>query len=914
MLHQREFDHVISRLAKWNGRGTFWLNIDAAEGAGKRRFARNMASQIENARLIFEFDFAISAFDKHFTIAGLFKYLVQRFPNEFTAYQNRQSLPLIKMISNVLERPSDAAWMENLLADFLRDLGKENASICILHGLRSAQSKEARSLIRILQESKNLPVLIITTATSSNDALHAELSTDTFSLNKLSVKETEMLLVDELEMNNITARLITNFVHIKSDGNERKIRCMVEAFYHSLYTKDPVSLVTSGELQNIQASSSLEDIFQSLFQHAGNGITELVAFLSRMEDPFPEEEFDLLAEHLNIDALEIDKLFHNELIVREAFFDQRFVNIRWQKLRQFLRHQTAISELRKPLEYFGPEAASRAMALPYQVSDQLFDVGKSSESLAYALREARRFRETGQTNRALERYGFLRRNLFRDPDSDIDMRDILRESGELQRQLGLFENAFESFRELREKLHRDFPTEWVYATLNMADVLIEMDGYSEARYLLQDIKIKAFTQPEAQALASLLSGKVERYSGNSAYAIRHYEKAASHMPKIGDEALSYRIYETLLRCYSEENREKDIVALTEKARSVFHSDKKYYVLSRLEEVRRLLHKNKYAEALPEVILLYRNHRTSDSSTRLQLKLYLAEIYAYLGKWYLSRSHLLDLLQTPLLLTSRQITLSLLFKVGIVEKELAHYGNALQYLSDAASLAAELEQHSEKYLIHSHLGHIHMLVRSFVRAGELLNGAHAWAKEHSEEELLLQTSLFLASYEMQHARLDQAKSYLFNAKAYVNLLDHSLDKLNYIFYLVCYHLEANDLEKAGDVVGFWEEQCAGIAKFENLALWLTGRVAMKKGNLEKAEPKLNEAFERSHNFRLPHFEFLVVRDLAALAKEQGNATLLEQRIAQAHEAFEKLLNAVGDDILRQQLEESREYDMLLGLSL
>jgi|GEM_PF-5996429 len=907
MLHEREFEQIKGILSQRDANKAIVIQIQAPSGYNSYPLIDKIIRSNSDFQLLFSYNYTIQSRLRTFSLPYVMNVLLSSSPGKFLNYTETLPKSLQKIVQETSISPEKSAILRNVISDYLRYLAADSVLCFNLQGLQPAP--ETNSFISLLESLHDIPMVIFNSV-KDEVSLESDLPVQPVQMKRLSVIETERLLAEDLQMNSITARLITNFVHIKSDGNERKIRCMVEAYYQSLFHKDPMSLVTSGELQQIQASASLEEIFKTLLERFGSDVVGLLAMIAKMDDPLPKSDFQEICTMLKVSSDDVSLLFKT-LLLRD---ENEYIHMDWPELRVYLKRNTPIDHTLKPLQYFNGELLEELRGFNFQISDQLFDIGNKPMAINFAYREARGFRVSRQPERALERFSFIKRNLAREPEQVELLRSVLRESGELQRERGLFEVAFESFRELRELLHRDFPEEWVAVTLQMADVLIEMDAYSEARYLLQEIKIKNIAGPNEKALAGLLYGKVERYCGNPGYAIRHYEEAAVLLPEIADERLSWRVYDTLIRCYEEENRQDKLQQLIERSNELFENNGRYYLRARLDHLRRLLKTEKYTAALPEVIALYRGYRNLDATAHKQLKLYLSEIYAFLGKWYLSRSHLLQLLKMPLLMTGTANRLQLLFNLGIVEKELARYGPAMQNLTEAGELALEIGQEGEYQRIMAHLGHAHMLVRGFVRAGELLNASHRWAKEQHDEELLLQTSLFLASYEMQHARLDSAMTYLSKGKSFVNLLDHSLEKLNYIYYLVSFHLEANDLEKAGDIVGFWEEQCRGIAKFENLALWLSGRVAMKKSRLEKAEPKLNEALDRAQRFKLPHLEFLVVRDLAALAKEQGDAENLGKFIKMAHQSFEKLLDAVGDPILRQQLEESREYDMLLNLSL
>jgi len=295
-----------------------------------------------------------------------------------------------------------------------------------------------------------------------------------------------------------------------------------------------------------------------------------------------------------------------------------------------------------------------------------------------------------------------------------------------------------------------------------------------------------------------------------------------------------------------------------------------------------------------------------------VRLYLAEIYGYFGKWHLARSYLRKIYQTPVLLAHPRSQVQVMTTLGIVEKELGHYGAALELLQQAQAASDRYRLSREKYQIKAHLGHIFLLVHGLMRARDNLSETLAWAESNQDESLRIQAALFLASYHMVQGRLDSARSYLQKAKVAINLLNNPIDRLNYLYYEVMYYLKTGELEKARETAETWEKDTRGIVKYENLAHWLSGKVLLQLGNLAAAEKKLLAAWQRSHRYRLPYLNFQVSRDLEAWARAANEPRRAEHYHRQARAAFNQLLAGVNDEILQRQIEESREYEGFLGL--
>ncbi len=149
----------------------------------------------------------------------------------------------------------------------------------------------------------------------------------------------------------------------------------------------------------------------------------------------------------------------------------------------------------------------------------------------------------------------------------------------------------------------------------------------------------------------------------------------------------------------------------------------------------------------------------------------------------------------------------------------------------------------------------------------------------------------------------ATRYLDKAKPLIELLDNPIDSLNFYYYAAVFELKFGTLKAAEQLVKQWESASKGIAKFENLAQWFSGKVLLKKGKLRAAEEKMKNVLADSERQRLPYLAFQVLQDLAALAKLQEDSSRFEEYSTKMQIVFQEFLNRVGDEILRRQIEES-----------
>ena len=924
---KREYEKSLEIIAKNPQTQMQWIHVCGEHGSGKKEFIENFYSKhLQNANLIFQYDFNTFPFHNWQYFQRLIRHLTQQHADEFqrflaqlparfaTSIQHALTAEICPGEANAFQRSTDA-WEFYIFTEFVKFLSRKNPGVIVLHGIFEKDNEFRRHLLDSLMRIKNAPIRVFSSGSRANADFESPPFFENLWIKKRSVREVEKLIAAQFKTDMVSARLITNHLYIKSNGNLRNIRFMLEAFYRPLL--DAIGrnkILDNKALQQKRVSGSLKDIFRHLAGQLSEDALDIFAFLSRLEDPFPAKILKKILKQNAVSNRDYQRWLNNCLLTEARYLNQRYVMIDWPDWKNYLRSNTSIERIRKILASLGKRNRRSAAQLPLALSTLFFDAGEPVAAIKAAHREAQHFTRLGENRRALDRHAFLRRNISRFPEARIYPSDILFEIGELQKKAGLFENAFESFRELREHFKRRQRQKWLFVSLRMADVLFQMDSHSEAHYIIKDLAIKKNVSAYIQAFSNLLNGELEQNFGHADYAIRYYEKALQLLPGVKDESLIIRLYEILKDVYLRLDDRDKYLALTEKTISLLPKNSRRQAHLQFEVIRRQISRHQYALALPRAVALYRSPAASLSPRLImQLKLYLAEIYGYYGKWYLSRSHLTALLKYPVFTRRLRTRAEVMTYLGVVEKELGHYGDALKWLQNALEICRSANMTRLKYRAKIHLGHVYLLVYSFIQARENLIDALNWAEENREDEIAVAALLFLASYGLQQQRFDSAERYLERAEALLKLLDSPLDQLNFLYYKSIFYLKTGKLKAAEQTVQQWTQLSRGMRKFDNLSLWMNGIILMEKNRPEEAKKKLQEALRRNAQYRLPFLQFQILRDLADVFKRQNDEAGFQKYNQEAHQAFQQLLNNIGDEILRRQMEESRVYEALTKLS-
>lgn len=922
MTHGQAQKKILEIKSEWQEREGLWIHIHGDDTAGVNWFIQKMMSgRLKAYSPLLNYHFEIFPWQAALPARMAIRDILHQYQEDFNHFLEQYPVKLQNLIRRYtgedappLEGSSgELTWEFNLLRQFIDFLSRKRRLVLILEGIFDSASDPVKGLFKTLEDVRKFPLLIISSGGNEAD-VDTHYKIHNIHLEKLSLRETEKVIVEHLRTNPVNARVITNHIYTKSHGNLRDVKFMVEAYYRPLLSDEKERVIDSATLNRTVVSSDPEKIFKQLIRQFPEATLDIFAFLSRLEDPFPREHFLKILKKYRYGKKELQQWLEMEILREAQFLQKSFVFIDWDAWKEFLRKNASVERIDRILKFLKDNLVQEDWEYPLEVSNQFFNVDDTAAALAIAHREARLFAEFGIYRRAFDRYAFLRRNLPRFPQPALRITDVLKEMGELQKRLGLYENAFESFREQREYLQRKEREEWIDVSLEMADTLFQMDALSEARYLIKELKLKNATSPRARFFANILMGELEQNFGHADYAMRHFETALTLLPRVNDVALINRLYSILKENYLSADMGDEYINLILQIVKALDGNSSYQLYYQLELIKYHVTLHDFGTALPLALSVYRARlNTLSPLVAAQIRLYLAEIYGYYGKWRLSRNHLKALLRNGVFITNTNLRLRVMVNLGIVEKELGHYSVALELLQDAVNLCLAHNLTSRMNYIRLHLGHIYLLVYNFMRAREYLVQTLAWAEENRDEEMMVLAALFLSSYEMQQNRMASAEEYLNKAAAAIRLSDTLIDRLNHYYYWVIYKLKLGDLEGAAKTLDDWEKENKGITKFEILWLWLSGRVLMEKADYPGARERLEAALSKSLAYRLPYLELQVLRDLAALAKRQKDNSSFKHYSAKAQEAFRKFIDGVGDEILKRQIQESREYEDMLPLS-
>ncbi|MEJ2051808.1 MAG: hypothetical protein P8Y60_18610, partial [Calditrichota bacterium] len=496
----------------------------------------------------------------------------------------------------------------------------------------------------------------------------------------------------------------------------------------------------------------------------------------------------------------------------------------------------------------------------YQISHLLYDIERIKSALEMAGHEAGWLMEQSKLPQAADRLYFLVRmwDLNSRQVKDIDL--ILGRLSEIYLRLGAYENAFEILKRQRSqvlKLTKTKPTaaihrKWINVNLRMAETLIAMDAFQEARYLIRESQIKKYCDLPSKGKCCELIGDIEFNLGHFEYARKNYKEAINYYQQSDNAENVLKIYKKLKQLIK--NDQDSFIKLNTNTYSIIIrlTTKPDYLNELLLDLLRLrMEEKNYQESLKLCINLRQNLlRVYEPKIYFQLTLYLTEVYSQLGKWHLAIS-LIRRESNNLYVQHRPNHLvQALIQLGMLYKEQARYGEAKSVLEKGLKLSIQYHYQVQQYEIKLHLGHMYLLSHAMLRAYEYLQQAYFWAFKEKSREVLLLANLYLSYYELQNMKIERSRKYLREAKKIINVSQNRIDNLNYLFYLGAWLYvtqRANHLRK---VIDLMKKKSKNLPRYIATADYLLTKLNIYEQNFREAEKSFRAGQKIATNWNLP----------------------------------------------------------------
>lgn len=913
-IRKKFSEEIIAIFDQWNRTSLLWLHLQGPAGIGKtfllQKIKKSLSKRFShpvylNLRINpLETEAQIRSFLKNFVPdkQGVSEPFWEKFPSSV-----RWAFREIVFGEPSQDPRRQSADSREIARHCLLTLAQEQQTVLFVDNAFTADCAFPSLLDEMLSAKSDLPIAILSCGRGGPGAKDFPVP-EVLQLKKFSVREAESFVRHYTSTHPINARLITNDVFLRSGGNPRLLKFYLEALYIPILSPQPSQLLDSEILSTVRRPPALNGVFRILH----NGMTEpekqVFGFLSRLEAPMPYRMFSRVLRQLGIPLRQTAVWNERGWLEIAEEGKQKWIDIPFQEWRTYLKQHIPVEAYLPLLNSLKPKLKTWQSKKPLQISEQFFEAGDLEFALKSAYLEAQFYRKQGQPKRALDRLGFIKRNAQWLDGTAILLPDVLEQFGELQMQFGLFENAFENFREARELLERNEHQKWLALSLKMARSLYEMDALREARYILNELKIKKLANPHVRATAHKLMGDLEVNSGRAHYAVNSYLAALQQLPRGSDDALAFQIYSRLKPINGDSLQPATAGKIIKWVSEAISPHGPYRLKFEMDRAHRLMQEYRFKAAAKRLAGLYREYRQSLlPGDLLQLQFSLAEAEAALGKLHLARSRLKRLKASGWVTPESRLEAQLLLRQGVLEKEMARYGEAIAYLKRALKICGTRQLFREMNEIKIHLGHIYLLIHNFFISQDYLNQVRSWAEANSDDALFFSSNLFLCAYQLQKNQIIRARDYLLEAEEFLPFTEDRIDRLNYLFYKIQYLLAKKDREGITNSLETFRGSKQGMCKFEILYHWMQGKAAARFGDHGGAKKHFARALRLLDRMPMPHLQLQVLADATRNFQAGKYRAQSEKYRLLARAKFNDILSYIGDEILARQFVESPEFE-------
>ncbi|GAB4365584.1 MAG: hypothetical protein Kow0042_04940 [Calditrichia bacterium] len=841
-----------------------------------------------------------------------------QFLNQFpTAVQNNILQKLKTAVSDAQIRQN---WAADLFFHFLNTIAQDQEFILILENIQSIPNHSMDHLEKFILQLRNFPIRLVFTSDSSLAKFRPLNFQETISFDRMSVFEVESRIKDYYPTSPMNARLITNHCYLKTSGNPLLIRLLLEGIYRKLVEEAGTDFINITQLHKIRIPGEAEAIFQITFSHLNPKIQNLLVFLANLNRAVNDEELKMLLPIFSLESKDLLRLLQGGLIREYIDGQDRNYDVFPAEWKEWLCRNGDLTAIRGHLNKIA-NLKEKLPGLPgYSLSSLLYDLEEMELAVAVAEEEADYHSRNGEWEAATEKLHFIYRIFRLYPDLISQPEAILEKLGNAYFKLGAYDNAFEIYRQLKEQIisrdslrNPEVQKKWLNLNTKLAQALIALDGFQEARYLIRDTRVKKFCDSTTIALCQELLGDIEANQAHPTSAINHYLEALTLYEKSSLPSAVFALYQKLKPLFPENSRETE--QLTDRClRYLEKTDRNPDFLSLIlkDKIQLQIRRQQFKEALISCRKLRSLlNRIYEPKFKIQLLFHLGEIYGQLGKWKFAIHALNKIVNSAEFTHMTYSRIHGYLQLGLIYEEQARFGLALHTYQQGLDLAREMEFQAEKHELKLHIGHVYLSVHGLLRARDHFMEVHHWAEKNQNHDLLILARLYLAYYEIKRRRLDSARSWLHAAKKVVNLQKSPLDYLNYLIYHTLWLIEKGRFTHARTVGNLLSKKAEGNYRYHTVSAQLLTICSIRSGDETAVKKELPAALELTHKWKLPQLRYMLLCEAVRWYRDRNQTEQFRQYLQEACNLIRKISEEMGDDILKTMFWESRTHEDILA---
>lgn len=897
--------------------------------SGEKGISKHDAIQLyletlgENKIVLNHLDFSFQEFSIESFLASSFQYFInqqsffQNFLQRFSEKQQRYIQQKLEEVHNNFGKKED--WYLEIYLELLASISDKNSLVIILKNIDHISQADFESLQKFLLNFSNLPIQIIYSRDADDPFKHTISGAKEVVLSKLSIQSMEKAIQKSFRTSVLNARLITNHCYLKTGGIPLKVSLLLHSLYRSILEHQQPEIIHLKKLQKLKVPELWDEIFGLYYRMEDPIARKVLAITALIDEPFCSKDFVLTLSHIGLPKNSLDKWINLGILKYFWYEGEKCLVVEPLHFKKWIREFIPIEELSELLIRIAQLQLARKFKKVYPLSDIVHRAGENQLAMTLAEIEGHYFYQHKKFLPAVDRLYFFVRTAESDGRYISRLPEVFEKLADLYIQLGIYENAFEMLKKYRGTfsetvLEQDesAKTKWLEINLKMARVLIEMDSFHEARYLIRETQVKKYSQPHIIAQCYELSGDIEVNLAHPQRAIQYYKRAFIFYQKAKRSADLYPLYDKL-KTLVKGNRPQQLKIIREFERVLDKNIQlnEFKAILFHDEISLLLQNRIFFNLLPKCHSLEKLlNDLYEPKLNLQLTFYLSEIYAQRGKWSLVLKYFNKAMKELYVEQHPELQVQILLQLALVYKEQAHYGTAVRMLNSAQEIAVEKNYLNQIHEMKLHLGHIYLLVHNFLKAFDLLKEVQQWANVHHQNHLGFLVRLYLSYYELSHKRMEKSRQMLSEAKRILNQNFSVIDYLNYLFYLAIWLIQANRPTVALWVINRLLKTSEGIPRYRISSFYLKGVAEFKRKEYISSKKYLQKALMLSAKWDFPWIKYLVLCAQARHSAQTEDQKIIQRQYHKACRYIKDLAENMGDNILGTQFLESQSHEDIL----
>lgn len=885
-------------------------------GIGKTTIIQTFINENEkNIKCLFHFNPVRKEENALDFLYEIFYYLWNQddeFLNEVKDYFYKHTKDEIKIIEkrNAHSDEQIFKYYHNLIPEILKDfifIANQHKDLMIVFENMELYTEETLNWLLKLARGINHPIFLILTTTRKKILEKLPPNVQQWTVKSLNVKNAEKFILPLVNNIDINAKIITNYIYLKTGGNPSLIKAIVSLWFSqkSIY-KDQII-----DSNQVRASSVPLD-WDELWEWYFTGITDLRPLLyfyffnKSGEYKFWKKIFKNYGMH---DAFE--NFLKDGVLVVSSNLGKKILDFYHPSLEEYIRlsvSENIIEEfLVKELDKnFIKKNLGIIRMNPYilsLLSDELplTSVLKIVEKLNANL-------QYNEITQILTSYHLLPD--FKNVHTSLKKK-VYRILAEVYERQNKYENALHYYQLLKD-LEKKNELPELEIQLKIAKLLIKMDRIEEASFILKYVLHAPLCSTIMKAEIYYISGDVLYQNSQQEKAIHYFEEGLKILNSenlLNNEIeLKGKILMKLAAVYNSIEKYERALKYLNQAQTIFQSLKKYSQSLKISLLKSYLWFRYFPkkDALKKILSEYKNIRHFYAPGVLEtIEKQIAELYWLVGKWRYAQAYYNKLFH---FFTWRGDIYNACFMLGnmaTISKEIGEMGEAI-HLEERALRLEHISQNIPAMVYsYMNLGHLYLMIGSYFSAQDQLQKALHLAEKNELFNEVVQTRLLLSFLYLKQKSLDKASNELFEAKEMIDMIDDEWGWVNYLFYKAYLMVEKSNISEAEASLSLFLKRTQHLVKYQCTGNFLQGLIAMKHKKYEKAQDCLKHALDISKRYQMPYWQYQVAYYLALVYDALGKGVESEMLLQESLNAIIKISNSLNDKILETQFLESRD---------